>query len=81
MSPEQLATLLGQAYHDAARRNYPLTTATCLFGVHFVDQLHECGVTAERLCELAGIPDHGPTINLGMRLSPHIKITNYQLIV
>ena len=80
MSPEELAIILGQAYHDAATRNDPLTTATCLFGVHYVDQLHECGATAYELCELAGIPDHGPTINLGMRLSRHIKITNYRFI-
>ena len=77
MSPENLAVILGQAYHNAALFNESLTVAACLFGVRYVDEINECGVNPEKLCELAGITKLGPTINLGMRLSRHIEITNY----
>ena len=80
MSPEELAEILERIYNDAARFNKSLTVSVCLFGVRYVDEISECGATSDRLCELAGISMLGPTINLGMRLSRHIEITDYDSI-
>ena len=76
MAPEQLAEILERMYDYAARLNESRTVAVCLFGVRYVDEISECGATSDRLCELAGISMLGPTINLGMRLSRHIEITD-----
>ena len=76
MTPEELIKILRRTYEDARDDGASVTTATCLFGIRFVTALNRCETTPERLCELAGIPDHGPMINLGKRLSRHVKITS-----
>ena len=76
MTPEELAKILRRTYEDAQDRGTYLTTATCLFGIRYIDELDGCDTPPASLCELAGILDHGPTINLGKRLSRHVKITS-----
>ena len=79
MTSRELAGLLTETYIEAANAGESVSVAMCLFGMRYVNEILDSGVTVHRLCRLACIPKLGPTINLGMNLSEHVTIREERL--
>lgn len=74
MDEIQLARILEETARTAEERGYgTMTSSICLFGIRYAEEIRGCDATAHRLCDLAGVGNYGPTINLGVRLSQFVE--------
>ena len=72
MTAERLAAKLREVYDNSGWGDK--TADVVVFSIRHAAGIRSCGVTAERLCGMAGAPGYGSMVNLGLSLSRRVTV-------